>query len=88
MCKLSVSNDGVKVPPRSLAPDKTRNARVEPSRQSQSQVWLVMEGQKLLHLQLQVDPLEPRAGVLELLGRLRPHWDPQHVHMKVTGTTA
>lgn len=88
MCKLSGGSDGVKVPPRSLAPDKTQNTRVEPSKQLQLQVWLVMEGQKLLHLQLQVDPLEPRAGVLELLRRLRPHWDPQHVHMKVTGTTA
>lgn len=40
-------------------------------------------GRNLLHLQLQVDPLEPQPGVLELLRRLRPHWKPQEVHMKV-----
>lgn len=40
-------------------------------------------GQKLLHLQVQVDPLEPRGGVLELLRRLRPLWKPQEVRLKV-----
>lgn len=40
-------------------------------------------GHNLVHLQLHVEPLEPRPGVLELLRRLRPHWKPREVHMKV-----
>lgn len=81
------------MPRGSLAPDKTRNAQVEPFRQPQSRAGffrtgaarLIMDGgsQNLLHLQLQVDPLEPRRGVLELLRRLRPQWKPQEVHLKV-----
>lgn len=87
MCKPSGGGGcGVKDAPGSLAPDKTRNAQVEPFKQPQSRV-VIMDGQNLLHLQLHVDPLEPRRGVLELLRRLRPQWTPQDVHMKVTATT-
>lgn len=78
------------MPRGSLAPDKTGKAQVEPFRRPRAQVgspWTEAAGpimdQNLIHLQVQVDPLEPRGGVLELLRRLRPLWKPQEVQLKV-----
>ncbi|CAF89876.1 unnamed protein product, partial [Tetraodon nigroviridis] len=77
------------MPRGSLAPDKTGKAQVEPFRRPRAQVgspWTEAAGpimdQNLIHLQVQVDPLEPRGGVLELLRRLRPLWKPQEVQLK------
>lgn len=69
------------MPRGSLAPDKSRHTQVEAFRQLPPPPRVM--DQKLLHLQLHVDPLEPRRGVLELLRSLRPQWKPQEVHMKV-----
>lgn len=37
---------------------------------------------QLLHLDVHVDELEPRRGILDLLRRLRPQWKEQDVKMK------
>lgn len=37
---------------------------------------------QLLHLDVRVDELEPRRGILDLLRRLRPQWKEQDVQMK------
>ncbi|KAM8891384.1 ethanolamine kinase 2 [Spinachia spinachia] len=39
-------------------------------------------GNRLLHVDLQVDEREPRQGVLDLLSRLRPHWKAKDIQMK------
>ncbi|XP_059190620.1 ethanolamine kinase 2 isoform X2 [Centropristis striata] len=39
-------------------------------------------GSQLLHVDLHIDEEEPRRGVLELLRRLRPHWEEQDIQMK------
>ncbi|KAM6973349.1 ethanolamine kinase 1 [Aplochiton taeniatus] len=38
--------------------------------------------ERLLHLDVCVDEKDPRAGVLQLLGRLRPQWTPRDIQMK------
>ncbi|XP_034031763.1 ethanolamine kinase 1-like isoform X1 [Thalassophryne amazonica] len=36
----------------------------------------------LLHVDVHVDELEPHRGILELLSRLRPHWNAHDIQMK------
>nr|XP_046250659.1 ethanolamine kinase 1-like isoform X3 [Scatophagus argus] len=39
-------------------------------------------GNQLLHLDVQIDELNPRRGILDLLKRLRPRWKAQDIQMK------
>ncbi|XP_035521454.1 ethanolamine kinase 1-like [Morone saxatilis] len=39
-------------------------------------------GNQLLHVDIHIDQLEPRCGILDLLRRLRPHWKAQDIQMK------
>lgn len=41
---------------------------------------------KLLHhIDVHVDELEPRKGILDLLRRLCPQWKPHDIQMKASG---
>ncbi|XP_067349884.1 ethanolamine kinase 2 isoform X2 [Channa argus] len=37
---------------------------------------------QLLHVAIHIDENEPRAGILDLLSRLRPHWKAEDIQMK------
>lgn len=39
-------------------------------------------GNQLLHVDVQIDELEPHGGILDLLRRLRPQWKAQDIQMK------
>lgn len=39
---------------------------------------------QLLHVDIHIDEDVPRRGVLELLGRLRPHWKAEEIQMKAS----
>lgn len=41
-------------------------------------------GNQLLHVDVQIDELEPRRGILDLLRRLRPRWKAQDIQMKAS----
>ena len=45
---------------------------------------LVEARKRLLHLNVFIDEREPRLGILELLGRLRPQWKAQDIQMKAS----
>lgn len=42
---------------------------------------------QLPHVDVRVDEVEPRQGVLDLVRRLRPHWKLQDVQMKASSVT-
>lgn len=42
-------------------------------------------GKRLLHLDVLIDQHEPRRGILDILSRLRPHWNAQDIQMKASG---
>lgn len=42
---------------------------------------------QLPHVDIHVDEVEPRQGVLDLVRRLRPHWKLQDVQMKASSVT-
>lgn len=44
---------------------------------------LTLSKNQLFHVDIYVDELEPRTGILKLLSRLRPHWKTQDIQMKV-----
>lgn len=39
---------------------------------------------QLLHMNIHIDELDPRRGVLDLLRRLRPQWKTQDIQMKAS----
>lgn len=41
-------------------------------------------GNKLLHVDIHIDDLKPRKGILELLRRLRPLWKEQDIQLKAS----
>lgn len=41
-------------------------------------------GKQLLHVDVGINELEPREGILDLLRRLRPHWKAQDIQMKAS----
>lgn len=42
---------------------------------------------QLPYVDVRVDEVEPRRGVLDLVRRLRPHWKLQDVQMKASSVT-